>query len=317
MQISKIIFRTLNVIQQPILHMSTVVCNHLSQFFQSLLDDRKYLHLRMSCQSSRGHRSSSIAFLRPIHCSFVSLLDNFVLVFNEVKFISGSESVEESLSFFAESKDVLLLDRGRRGTDDNCWSPIDKDEAGRVSVDGVLLVGRILGVVWLLETARIGRRGDQCSLIMTPADEDESDVFIVSPLTGRRSASENVLLLVIVTLLCGEGNNCSCNDEVETESMFLSWAFLLEFGDNSPVKFDRRCSICSLCLRNIFSSEFHSFWRSRASFFNAAASCAFRKSKVFALFLDSKISSLLGFILVRSWRRKTLHCTPLTSDHSF
>lgn len=297
--------------------MPSVVCIHLNQFFQSLLDVRKYLHLRMSCQSSRGHTSSSIAFLRPIHCSFVSLLDNFALVFSEVKFISGSESVEElSLSFFAESADVLLLDRGRRGTDDNCWSPIDKDEAGRVSVDGVLLVGRILGVVWLLETARIGRRGDQCSLMMTPADEDESEDFIVSPLTGRRSASENVLLLVIVTLLWEGGDNCSCNDEEETESMFLSRAFLLEFGDNSPVKFDRRCSICSLCLRNIFSSEFHSFWRSRASFFNAAASCAFRKSKVFALFLDSKISSLLGFMLVRSWRRKTLHCKPLTSDHS-
>lgn len=260
---------------------------------------RKYLHFLMSSQSSMGHVSSfsSLLYLRPIHLSFVSL-SFFPVVFTALMLISGSETFNESsLSVLTESASIFLLGWGLRGGD-GCWSCLVKEESG--SADNVidrLLEGRTSAPenVLLLKTRERGGESGSVS----DNEEGERNGFTASLVTDWQSASEKVLLLAIMTLLRG-GDNCSGNDEVETDNKFplvLFSAFLRGLGDNSPAKFDRLCSIWSRCLRNNFSSEFHSLCSSRSSFFNDAASCAFRKSKVLALLLESKMScSLLGFI---------------------
>lgn len=142
-----------------------------------------------------------------------------------------------------------------------------------------------------LDAATLVRGGDDCS--GKGVLELGTGASLVKWLLADAClASENSFPLDNVTLVRG-GDDCSGKTNLEADNI----SFRLDLGDNCTAKSDCRCINCSLCLRNIFSSKFLSFWIIFSSFFSVAESTAFRKSKVFALFFDSKRSSLLGFIL--------------------
>lgn len=196
-----------------------------------------------------------------LHCSLVWLFCFFPPVFSlQAACISGSETT---------AKETFLTDKLRTERSAN---------------------------ICLLHRGGVDCRPD-INDIDNDADEEAglTEGFWELFIRDRLSEPENDLLLEI--LISGSGNR-----EDDLICRVLLWepvSFLLALGDTSPAKNNCRCRMSSLSLRNNFSSERLSFSSILSSFSNSAASCAFRKSKVFALFFDNKVSARFGFIFVR------------------